>query len=236
MLGAIVTLRVPKQPFDKQNLQVPMAGSAFVVAPNFLITAHHIISKNSFKYDSSIDYHRIYFVSSDGQPLEIQKEKCHFFPDCDLTIIQVEKKFSPSKLVQQPPHVGEICAGIGYYSGQNKQYCDVMDDAEGRAALDFFNANESVVFKHGIITARYEKNMTPLEGDLFLMKGSPILRVSFGGYVGMSGGPVYRLMDNKIMGMMSMGYPPVDRDEKKYLFVLPAETIKKNLKAIRSSN
>ena len=201
-----------------------ICGSAFFVSRFVALTANHVLSRSNYKPNEGYRYYRYWLVSRTGLLVPLESELLADHPQIDAAVIRFSKPQAAIPILNlsdTPPWVGCAVYSMGHVCGEMPatrahwqkdglviQACDL-----GHVAADLGGHIRRIV--------RAQVNANDIT-----MTGVTLLELSFGGVVGMSGGPLLRKATNEVIGLMSIGLPPNSHD-KDVLYAVSVEEIRR---------
>ncbi len=217
MIGAI--LKLSYNQIGENTIIGGICGTCFAIDRHRLLTAEHIISKNSFTPDNGFEKVRYWALLESGQNIEIYKNNIESKREKDLSIIKTSKWINGKvlKVINSETNINSTCGNYGYTAR-------TMPDIDGAWSKRKFNIKFHSLQENRIHSSGYVKSIKNAEvntNDLNLK--SRILELSYGGREGMSGGCLQN-ENNEIIGLMSFGLPP-DQAVKNILFAVDIREI-----------
>lgn len=202
-----------------------ICGSAFFVEPGIALTAHHLLNRGNFIPNSGFTHCQYWLLGRNGVAVEFGQAQVECHPDVDTSIIRLSKQThipvlpvasrvpSTKDRVYNQGHIAGGATGISLEVFQRGTY-----PALKIAKIDLSNlqANGSGEIKT-ITTATVTSRDVNLNDTI-------VLEVSYGGIVGMSGGPLRLSSTDEVIGLMSFGQPS-DSEVKERLFAVAINEI-----------
>lgn len=210
--------------------------SGFFVDDKILLTAHHSFNRKVFQPNLGYKYCQFWLIAQNGF-IPITKDVIFDYPEFETTIVELSHKQTISKVLQlssNGPKKGEECQGVGYFASiGNAQPLDVSLKWK-RDKLEIIKADLSgqLISKEGIVDSVSAQNMNYSDVKL---KNIEVVKLSYGGALGMSGGPLIRKRTGEVIGMLSYGFPK-DVLEKERVFAISVVELKKVLKLLRTKS
>lgn len=207
-----------------------ICGTAFFIDERTALTAHHILNKLNYKPNNEYRHCQYWLISETNVIIPIQKEALIDYPEIDMTVIAFSEPPSGVavlKLSGASPLIGEEVYSKGYMGNQMP---DVKANwAPDRLVIERCDLRSVTVVREGFVKSIKTLMVNAKDIKLNNIAGA---ETSFSGVIGMSGGPLIRKSTNEVIGLMSIGLPP-DIPEKKTLFAISAEEIKKAIKSYK---
>lgn len=199
-----------------------ICGSFFFIKSNIIVTANHVLSKKSFKPNDGFSYCQFWLIVQQKIILELNRDDLIDYPEIDTTIIHIQKNYDVDvrKLSTSPIQIGQRCFNEGFIGGQMPG----INATWGNDGLIITSCHYNGTDVVGDGYVKSKKIMTVSAADIN-MKNINGLETSYGGNVGMSGGPLINKDTNEIFGLMSIGLP-ANNQIKKSLFAISTEEIK----------
>ncbi|WP_445666294.1 S1 family peptidase [Fodinibius sp. AD559] len=203
----------------KPNAVGGYCGAAFFVNSSTAISALHVLNSPTFKPNHGRNHAQVWIISPDNHIVEINESMIDPYPDLDLAILNIKDSLPRSvqlKLASEAPEQGEKIYNLGYpNTGSPNVNFSVNNSTLGQPKIDLTggNLNSDIIRSNGVIDSIEKESV--MANDMSL-NNVEIIRTSYGGSVGMSGGPLIRQRDQNVVGFMSHGYPP-DKTDKNVL-------------------
>lgn len=203
-----------------------ICGSAFVLNSSEAITAHHVLNTSNFKPNSGFTKCQFWLLCEPNFILELKKEDLTNFSEMETTLIGLKKIFKGQlrEMDFGVPNVNTECYNEGFKGG----LMPTLDAKWGPKGLviNSFSSKNVKIKAEGFIKSKKILNVNTNDMVLTNIKG---LETSYGGIVGMSGGPLIDKQANKVIGLMSIGLPQ-DIPVKETLFAVSILEIVEKLK------
>ncbi len=213
-----------------QDVVGGICGTAFFVQEDTALTANHILSTANFGPNPGYARCRYWLLSRDGlQVIPIAKESLVDHQEIDTTIVSLKRKdegpVSVLDLSEHPATIGEsvYCKGYVATIGQSDPRPKVSPRWERDKLVIHppFDLQAVISDRSGNVTSI---NLCTLTSKDVNLKNKMVLKLSFGGVQGMSGGPLIRASSGEVVGLMSFGLPE-DKPQKTNLFAISVEEI-----------
>ena len=207
------------------QVQGGICGSFFLLKQNEAITAHHLLNKENMKPNIGYAYCQYWIIFEPDIVEEININQVKLYPEIDTTIIKIKRNLNAKirKIAKVNATVGQECYNEGFKGGE-MPHANVSWEANRLKITNCFYKNTRVVSTGYIKSIQ---NITQNANDVKInnIKG---YETSYGGVIGMSGGPLINKETDEIIGLMSIGLPP-DNYVKKTLFAISFEEIEKRI-------
>lgn len=198
-----------------------ICGSCFFIDRERILTAHHVLNKKEFVPNIGYSCCQFWILFEPNIIIEIKKSQLFEYPEIDTVLVKLENEIiiEHRNISKENIRVNEICFNEGFISGEmpniNANWVD------NKLNILNFNYNDKDILGHGHI-----KSLTPLSINALDVKLNNIktFETSYGGRVGMSGGPLILNKSNEIIGLMSFGYPQTSM-EKEFLYAIHIDEI-----------
>lgn len=202
-----------------------ICGSFFFIKSNLVVTANHVLNKKSFKPNDGFRYSQFWLIVQQKIIIELSRDDLIDFPEIDTTIINLHNKYDVNvrRLSTSPIQIGQSCYNEGFIGGQMPGVNATW--GSDSLIITSCNYNNTEVVGDGYVKSK--KRMTVSAADINMENVNGV-ETSYGGTVGMSGGPLINKDTNEIFGLMSIGLP-ADNQIKKSLFAISTDEIKKKI-------
>lgn len=183
-----------------------IAGTAFFTEKNRAFSAYHVMRPELFKPNTGYDRVRVWLVHQKHPPIEVVAQNMRYDSRKDLSAIQfadavVPESFVFESAVGQPvARPGEAqLSSQGYVVGETAEVTLISTGTD----LRIQKVGQLPAKLHqGVLRRRVKLSLKSLDMRL---ENIPGLELSYGMYVGMSGGPT--LIDGRVVGVNSFGFP-----------------------------
>jgi len=202
-----------------------ICGSFFFINKNTIVTANHILNKNGFKPNEGFKKCQFWLIIQPKTIIEVKETDLIEHPDIDTTIIRLNKDYPVTvrKLSSKDLTIGSACFTEGFVGGKMPQL-DVKWGLNG-LIISSCTYENTVANENGTIKSK--KIMTVNANDIKIKNVNGI-ETSYGGVIGMSGGPLIDEESDEIIGLMSIGLPQ-DEQVKTSLFAISIDEILKKI-------
>jgi hypothetical protein len=203
------------------NVVGGICGSFFFLQADKAITANHVLNRAQFKPNEGFALCQFWLITQTDFIVELKAEYLIEYPEVDTTIIELEHPYKDKirKISLNHFQVGIRCTNEGFIAGAMPALN--ISWASSGLIISSCNYNGTNVVVSGHIKSL--SNITILANDINLnnVKG---IETSYGGIIGMSGGPLIVTETDEIIGLMSIGLP-ADVKVKKTLFAISLSEI-----------
>ncbi len=210
----------------KANLEGGICGSFFFISSNLAITAQHVLNSNTFKSNVGLRKCKVWLIAQPNIIIEIKLKDIIEHSEIDTTLIQLSKSF-PIKVRNcslNNADSGHECYNEGFTGGQMPN----MKVSWGQNGLIIYSCSDNKIITNGHGKIKQKCIMTVNATDI-KMTNVVGYATSYGGVVGMSGGPLICKQTDQILGLMSMGLP-ADNPIKNSLFAVSIQEINNRIK------
>jgi hypothetical protein len=203
------------------NVVGGICGSFFFLQADKAITANHLLNRTQFKPNEGYSFCQFWLITQPDYIFEIKAENLTEFPEVDTTIIELEQPYQDKirKISLNPFPIGVECKNEGFVAGEMPS----LNISWGSSGLiiSSCNYNRTSVHAQGHIKSLPIITISANDIKLNNIKG---FETSYGGVIGMSGGPLIAAESDEIIGLMSIGLP-ADLKVKKTLFAISLNEI-----------
>lgn len=218
--------KISWNPIQGQQAVGGICGTAFFVEQYKAITAHHVLNSATFKTPNPGFLRcRYWLLGRDGRIIDCSSATVTDLPEIDLSVI----RFNASNLnaVVLSLSAEPVFAGVPVRSqGYNEGHGNVKLRWNNHDIyIECFDLSHSFSDGSGTVTSGHTANISCQDLKL---DGVIVLKLSYGGSTGMSGGPLLIQATSKVIGMMSFGLPP-DVSKKDELYAVSAREILKRI-------
>jgi len=204
-----------------------IAGTATFIKSDIIITAHHVINKDFFSLRDGFVNKQSFAICDNDIAIEIEKDEIFEHKNIDISIIKLPTgNVNASLLIsQEEPVENQEIFSVGFLGGEQP---DVQTKSEKlKISIEKIKFKDlTQIKKDGFITNVYCLTLQSADLDL---KNVNTIKTSYGGFVGMSGGPVFDKTTNALIGIISHG-DPEDSDTKEFLYATDCTEINKLFK------
>lgn len=210
-------------PALSQNVQGGICGTAFFIDQQTALTAHHVLNSATFRIPTiGFSDCRYWLLNRNGTIVECNSVTLVDHPEVDLTVI---------KFASAIPNVTTLCLSAeqvppdsavsnqGYVAGSTGD--SQLQWVNANLTFRIFDLRSSFNDGDGVVAECSIANFATQDINLNDIK---VLKLSYGGLEGMSGGPLVVQGTTRVVGLMSYGLPP-DVPQKHALFAVAAEEI-----------
>jgi hypothetical protein len=205
-----------------------ICGSFFFSSPNLGVTAQHVLNSGTFKPNIGFRNCQVWLIVQPDIVIEIKLNNVIQHPEIDTTLVKLEKDYPivVRKLSSAKIDVGHECVNEGFIGGKMPSL-NVSWTSTG-LEITSCSYNGTIANAQGHIKANHLMTVNAQDIKMTNVAG---FTTSYGGVIGMSGGPLICKETDEILGMMSMGLP-ADKEVKDTLFAVSIEEINKRIKNV----
>lgn len=224
MTGLVLKLSFNK--IGDTTLEGGICGSFFFVRPNLAVTAQHVLNSNTFNPNPGFKNCQVWLIVEPNIVIELKLVDLIEYREIDTTLIQLSNEFSVSirKTSSSDIESGQECFNEGFISGI-MPYLNTSWNSNG---LQITSCAFNEIISNGSGHIKSKQFMTVNAADIQMTSVSGYA-TSYGGRVGMSGGPLISKNTDEIIGLMSIGLP-ADKEVKDSLFAVSIEEINSRIK------
>jgi hypothetical protein len=221
--------KVSWNPIEGQPVNGGIRGSAFFVDPCTAITANHVLNSAEFKTpDTGFLHCRFWLLGRDGSMVDCSSGTVIDLPEIDVSVVRFNKIIPHATVLSLSAE--PVAAGVSVF---NEGYSGGGGNVRLRwdsfnIAIEGFDLNGFYSDDRGTVDRIVRAEVTAPDVKL---SGVNILKMSYGGTRGMSGGPLLIQGTTNVIGMMSFGLPPVI-NEKQELYAVAAGEILSRIECI----
>jgi len=209
-----------------------ICGTGFFVDSKTVLTTYHNFSRDKFK--PSLGYsHCQFWLIPQNDTIPIEKVYISDYPEFDTVVIKLPEGQGISrvlKLSNTNPIKGERCFNVGYFSSEGiyPELNVTLDRSSNGLSITKIDLCNQVIRGEGIVETVFieTKNYNDVK-----LKGKEVIKLSYGGRKGMSGGPLIRAATGEVIGIMSYGLPQ-NAVEKDHVFAVSVRELKKLLESV----
>jgi hypothetical protein len=192
----------------ESNVVGGLCGTAFLISNKTFLTANHILNNNTMIPNSGYKYCQFWLLKRGTSKLIIpfKDVSIDFYPDIESTLIKLKKDISGIDKIEIENidfNIGDEIYNIGFVGGsmpdikiewiKNELIIKDYFIKDGNKADGIGNILKSMI-------GSVKTNDINLDNIVFIQP-------SFSAIQGMSGGPLLKKKDNKLIGLMSFGLP-----------------------------
>ena len=214
MIGLI--LKLSYNSIGDSNIVGGICGTFFLLQVKKAITAKHVLNKAQFRPNDGFTKCQFWLIIEPNYIFELQKEYLKEYAELDTTIIELKvpylgmiRNISPKNSL-----IGDKCQNEGFIAGEMPN----LNIQWGQQGLEISSCHYTGTNATAIGFVKSTPRITIDANDIKIKNISGI-ETSYGGVIGMSGGPLIDTQTNEIIGMMSLGLP-VDLKDKKSIFAV----------------
>jgi len=199
----------------KYNVHYDIGGSFFFIKPDTALTANHVLNKEFFSNTGDFLNKQSFLVGENNFIAEVNSDLLFEHKNIDLTVIKFPNDVSSTffDVSQDEPTENQEFYSLGFIAGEQPEIH--VKNIRYKVILEKVVLNDITKIKQdGYVKKLLSKTLK--SADLNLNNVNTI-ETSFGGYVGMSGGPLIDKATQKIIGILSHGDPD-DTDKKDVLY------------------
>lgn len=202
-----------------------ICGSAFLIDDSTVITAHHVLN-SQVEPNSGYRHCQFWLLNRDNNlviPIESKDFEDH--KEIEATIIHLQTAlpdYPHLEIEKNDIKLQDDVYSIGHVG-------DIMPvkDAEWKdniLVIKSFSLDSCHADNYGQILEIKKATITANDINI---KDLEVIRLSFGAILGMSGGPLLNKKTNKLIGLMSFGFP-ADSAKKEIVFAISVNELSKN--------
>jgi V8-like Glu-specific endopeptidase len=224
MTGLILKLSFNN--IGEETLEGGICGSFFFISPNLVVTAQHVLNTNTFEPNIGFNNCQVWLIVQPDIVIELKLNNVIQHPEIDTTIVKLEKDYpiKARKLSLSKIEAEHECYNEGFTGGKMPSINANWTSTGLQITSCLYNG--TIANGQGYIKA---KEMITVNAKDINMNNIVGLATSYGGVIGMSGGPLVCKLTDEILGLMSIGLP-ADKESKDSLFAVSIEEINKKIK------
>jgi len=205
-----------------------VCGTCFAVDRHNIATAAHVLSQNNFKPNNDFKNVQYWVLFESGQSFEIFKRNISSNFSKDLTKIYISKNIKGDilKISGKEIERNTKTESLGYIANIMPINLNNLRWGKRKIFIGKYAIPKNCKARGDGFIAEIEEINNLKIGDDIVMKKCECFRLSHGGIVGMSGGPVLDTNNKEVVGLMSFGLPPKDTIKKIIYAVSNNELIK----------
>jgi len=208
-----------------------VCGTAFFIDGKNVLTANHNFTPEDFKPNIGFLYCKFWLLLENGQVLIIEKKYLRSYPNIDTTQISFSSVVFKDKLDYQTTIAEKGCKFIlkGFLAsipGNPNPRVKLNWDKQGELVISSFDLDSMVSTQVGIVE---EVKHISLNSKDIVVRNKRYIALSCGGNIGLSGAPLVKYDDGKVMGLMSFGLPE-NVNKKTKLFAISIDEVEKEIK------
>ena len=179
-----------------------ICGTAFFIAPQSALSAHHVLSPNLFIPNPGYTHVQVWLANGHDAPLEINPEQLEFHPEVDATLVKFKAPVVNDRLVFELaltlPLSHDSVTLLGFHLGSGAPKLEWKNGKLALLSLSDLTKDE----RSGPI-----ENIIPvtIQAEDIQMHNIVTFHLAVGARVGMSGGPT--LLHGRVIGLNSFGLP-----------------------------
>lgn len=202
-----------------------ICGSFFFIKKNTIVTANHIFNKKAFIPNAGYKKCQFWLIIQPKTIIEIKSSDLIEHSEIDTTIIRLNKDYpiKVRKLLSKELTIGSSCFNEGFVGGQMPN----LEVSWGPTGLLISSCDYGNTVSNQNGTVKSKRSLTVDANDIKI-KDIHGIETSYGGVIGMSGGPLIDKKSDEIIGLMSIGLPQ-DVQVKTSLFAISIEEILKRI-------
>ena len=203
------------------NVVGGICGSFFFLQADKAITANHVLNRANFKPNEGFALCQFWLIIQPNYIIELKAENITEYSEVDSTIIELEQphQYEIRKIALTPFLIGIECENEGFIAGEMPAL-NIIWGPKG-LIISSCNYNGTSIVARGHIKSLPIITISANDIKLNNIKG---FETSYGGVIGMSGGPLIATETGEIIGLMSIGLP-ADLKIKKSLFAISLSEI-----------
>jgi hypothetical protein len=187
------------------SLSGGICGTGFFVDASTAVTAHHVLNEATFAPNAGYGNIFLWLISRNGQIRRIERSAVDLHPDIDTSVIRLNNPMSGFMIydvVSGDINAGIVVRGIGYEGNAMPR---IDSQWQGRElVIHTADLAQAIQDRDGHV----ERSLTlHINANDIKMQGVRGFELSFGSQVGMSGGPVVDVINDRVLGMLSIGLP-----------------------------
>ena len=219
---AIIKLSYNK--IGDNDIEGGICGTGFFIDEKTFLTAHHVFNSSQNIPNKGYTNCQFWLASRTGEVFEIINPKIECHPNIDTTIIRFPTNITKNviEMFKTLPSKNDKIYNHGYLPKMPK-----IDANWTSSGLIIKSVNLNTVHSDGMGTVQII-NKESVNGNDVKLTNKTLIITSYPGKVGMSGGALFN-NDNKVIGLMSFGYPP-DNPDKNYIGAVWINEILKEIK------
>jgi len=226
MTGLILKLSFNN--IGENTVEGGICGSFFFIKPDLVVTAQHVLNTNTFIPNSGFNNCQVWLIIEPDIIIELKLKQIIEHPEIDTTLIQLTKDYSIKirKASSTLIYDGHECFNEGFVGGK----MPTLNIGWTSIGLKITSCiyNNTITIGQGYIKSKLKMTVNATDIKMNNVSG---FATSYGGVVGMSGGPLLSKETDEILGLMSMGLP-VDKELKDSLFAVAIEEINSRIKNV----
>jgi hypothetical protein len=226
MTGLILKLSFNN--IGEETVEGGICGSFFFISSNRAVTAQHVLNTNTFTPNIGFRNCQIWLIVQPEIVIELKLNNVVQHPEIDTTLVKLEKDYpiQVRKLSSNTIEVGHECFNEGFIAGKMPS----LNASWTSTGLQITSCSYNGTIANGQGLIKEKHMMTVIAQDI-KMANIDGLVTSYGGVIGMSGGPLVCKLTDEILGLMSLGLP-ADKEVKDSLFAISIEEINKRIKNV----
>jgi len=224
-MAVFVILQFSYNPAPDQRVAGGICQSAFFIDSKTALTAHHNFNTGLFRPVGDYKRVRFWLASRDGILIPIDKDYLVDHPEIDTTIIRFpsDQRVEAIGLSAHIAQEGDEVRSLGFDAAKMPRLDLRLLD--GKLEVSYVDLSDTIHDGEGIVRRILTRNVT---SDTINLRNIRQLKLSFGGTVGMSGGPLVIRSSGEAVGLMSYGLPQ-NEHIKHTLFAISADEITRRM-------
>ena len=187
------------------SLSGGICGMGFFEDVSTAVTAHHVLNEATLAPNAGYENVLLWLISRNGPIRRIERSAVDLHPDIDTSVIRLKNPMSG--FVVYDVVSGDISAGIAVrgigYEGNAMPRIDAQWQGQ-ELVIRTADLAQAIQDRDGHV----ERSLTlHINANDIKMQGVRGFELSFGSQVGMSGGPVVDVENDRVLGMLSIGLP-----------------------------
>jgi hypothetical protein len=194
-----------------------ICGTAFAIAPAVALTANHVLNDATFRPNASYALSWVWLIARDGSAHRVTPQMVTPYEEVDTAVIELASPGFPEVLLRAGSSTSldqGIAVRSSGYAGLTTH--GLHFEWSGGDLVPSVTPDHSLSFRDRAGYVRAVRTAAIRAADI-RMSDTRLLELSYGGNVGMSGGPL--IYADSVVGLMSVGLPP-DVPEKHTLFAV----------------
>ena len=204
------------------SLSGGICGTGFFVDVSTAVTAHHVLNEATLAPNAGYGNVLLWLISRNGPIRRIERSAVDLHPDIDTSVIRLKNPMSGFvvyDVVSGDINAGIAVRGIGY-EGNAMPRIDAKWQGQ-ELVIRTADLAQAIQDRDGHV----ERSLTfHINANDIKMQGVRGFELSFGSQVGMSGGPVVDVENDRVLGMLSIGLP-ADANVKTRTFAVSIDEI-----------
>jgi V8-like Glu-specific endopeptidase len=182
-----------------------ICGTGFFVDASTAVTAHHVLNEATLAPNAGYRNVLLWMISRNGPIRRIDQSDVDLYPDIDTSVMRLQSPqsdFVVYNVSSRDINAGTAVHSIGY-EGNAMPRIDAQ--WQGRElVIRSANLAQAIQDRDGHVNRSLTLH---INANDIKMQGVRGFELSFGSQVGMSGGPVVDIENDRVIGMLSIGLP-----------------------------